>query len=325
MRDPRLDEFFDPNRDDRVFVKNIERVQGDERDAIILAVGYCKDGNGNLPYRFGPLLQEGGERRLNVAVTRARKRLTLVSSFTHVDMTPGKSKARGVELLRDYLQYVATGGNDLGMAGEAEPLNAFEHDVKRRLEAAGLIVHAQIGSSGYRIDFGIVHPDMPERYLLAVEADGASYHSSPTARDRDRLRQQVLEHIGWRFHRIWSTDWFYNAEAEVDRVLDAVEEAWQAVQRGQPVRTAAVAPHPSVISEIATARAGPVGPKPPLPRRPSSIEDYSAHQLKMLERWVGSDGVMRTDEELVREMFSHLPFASLRAKIRAALERAVAS
>ena len=228
LNDPSLDEFFSETNEERFFVKNIERVQGDERDVIILSVGYHKDANGNLPYRFGPILQEGGERRLNVAVTRARSRVTLVSSFSHRDMDPGRSSAKGAELLRQYLEYAASGGTDLGSGVSDTPLNPFELSIKEGLERRGIPVTPQYGVSGYRIDFACAHPDEPGRMVLAIEADGASYHSSPTARDRDRLRQQVLEGKGWHFHRIWSTSWFRDREAE----LDKAEEAWkQAVPR----------------------------------------------------------------------------------------------
>ena len=125
MNDPSLDDFFSERNEERFFVKNIERVQGDERDTIVLSVGYHKDPNGNLPYRFGPILQEGGERRLNVAVTRARLRLTLVSSFSHRDMDPSRSSAKGVDLLRQYLEYAASGGENLGSDVLEVPLNPF--------------------------------------------------------------------------------------------------------------------------------------------------------------------------------------------------------
>ena len=127
---PELDDFFAPDRHERFFVKNLERVQGDERDAIILTVGYGKDAAGKLLYRFGPLLSEGGERRLNVAITRARQRMDVVSSFSHHDMEPGRSKAKGVELLRAYLEYAASGGTRLdGSVVTTVPLNDFEQSV----------------------------------------------------------------------------------------------------------------------------------------------------------------------------------------------------
>ena len=202
LDDASLDDFFSETNEERFFLKNIERVQGDERAVIILSVGYHKDANGKLPYRFGPILQEGGERRLNVAVTRARSRLTLVSSFSHRDMDPGRSSAKGVALLRQYLEYAASGGVTLGSDVTDIPVNPFELSIKEGLARRGIPVTAQYGASGYRIDFACAHPDEPGRMVLAVEADGASYHSSPTARDRDRLRQQGVALPPHLVHRV---------------------------------------------------------------------------------------------------------------------------
>ena len=219
-------EFFDESRPEPFFVKNLERVQGDERDAIILSVGYGKNADGRLLYRFGPLNMEGGERRLNVAVTRAKERMTLVSAFTHHDMDPDRSQARGVELLRAYLEYCASNGAQLGQQAASIPkLNPFEVDVRDSLTRAGIPLVAQYGASGYRIDFAAKHPTQPGRMVLAIECDGAAYHSSVSARDRDRLRQEHLERLGWRFHRIWSQDWFTDKQSEIGRATRAYETA----------------------------------------------------------------------------------------------------
>ena len=223
---PELDEFFAEDREERFFVKNLERVQGDERDAIILTIGYGKDQTGRLPYRFGPLLYDGGHRRLNVAVTRAKRRMTLVSSFSHRDMDPDRSKAEGVRLLREYLEYAASRGSNLGSAAREKPaLNPFEIDVRDQLTRARIPLTPQHGCSGFLIDFAARHPTRPGQFVLAIECDGASYHSSPTARDRDRLRQEQLERLDWRFHRIWSTDWFRDRDAEISRVVAAYRKA----------------------------------------------------------------------------------------------------
>ena len=326
LKDPSLDEFFSETNEERFFVKNIERVQGDERDAIILTVGYHKDANGNLPYRFGPILQEGGERRINVAVTRARARVTLVSSFSHHDMDPGRSSAKGVRLLRQYLEYAASGGADLGADTVDIPLNPFELDIQDGLERRGISVTPQYGVSGYRIDFACAHPRQPGRMVLAIEADGASYHSAPTARDRDRLRQQVLEGKGWRFHRIWSTAWFRDREAELDRAEAAFERAVKAADglkaspsRQSPRRTA---------SEPATESSVPErGPRPHVPRKGSrgreSIADYSQWELVGLARWIESDTLLRTEEDLLRAMMEELGFGRSGRRITEALTQAI--
>ena len=302
-----LDDFFSETNEERFFVKNIERVQGDERDAIILSVGYHKDPNGNLPYRFGPLNQNGGERRLNVAVTRARSRLTLVSSFSHLDMEPGRSSAKGVELLRQYLEYASSGGANLGSEAGHIPLNPFELSIKEGLERRGIPVTPQYGVSGYRIDFACAHPDEPGRMVLAIEADGASYHSTPTARDRDRLRQQVLEDKGWRFHRIWSTAWFRNPEAE----LDKAEKAWKrAIEESDDE-----IPSPLVPVSTENQQLNPLpqrSQRPWVPRRGTlgyqNIIDYSHRQLTELACWIESDTLLRTEDDMLKEMMNELGF-----------------
>ncbi|MBK7366581.1 MAG: DUF4011 domain-containing protein [Candidatus Eisenbacteria bacterium] len=318
---PELDGFFDESLPEKFFIKNLERVQGDERDAILLSVGYGKDRAGKLLYRFGPLLLEGGERRLNVAITRSRSRMTIVSSFTHLDMDPSRSSAVGVELLRRYLEYAASGGANLSDTGlSAFPSNVFERDVCDALKERGLHVLEQFGASKYRIDLVVQHPDQPGRFVLAIECDGASYHSGATARDRDRLRQQHLERLGWRFHRIWSTDWFTRRDEEVARAVAAYEAALHS--GGQPA-VAATAPVAAAAAAVAPAPVFPKrGPKPSVAPG-QSIGDYTPNQLVSLARWIMSDGRVRTDEELFEELFAELAFSRRGSLISAGLEAAV--
>jgi very-short-patch-repair endonuclease len=318
---PELDGFFGGHPNERFFVKNLERVQGDERDVIILSIGYGKDASGRLLYRFGPLLREHGYRRLNVAVTRAKHRMVLVSSFGHEDMDPSRSPSRGAELLRRYLEYAASGGHvfsDIGPTG-AEP-DEFEAQVQAALERAGLSVIPQFGASKYRIDLAVQHPEKPGRCVLAVECDGAPYHSSPMARDRDRLRQEHLERRGWRFVRVWSTAWYTNRTAETKRVIDAYQS--QLVADSGEER-AAVVP---------TRQAGGVGnsptaARPPWPRvtRGLPITEYSERELDRVARWIRSDGLLRTDEDILAEMIQALGFQKRGSRIvpalRAAIER----
>jgi very-short-patch-repair endonuclease len=224
QEDPDLDDYLDSvfYGTEKFFVKNLERVQGDERDAILISVGYGKRADGRMLYRFGPLNQKGGERRLNVAITRARSRIGVISSFSSADLDPVRLKSDGAKMLRDYLLYTESGGTDLGECQrERDPLNPFEQDVLSQLSAAGLSLECQVGCSGYWIDFAAKHPTQPGRYVLAIEADGVMYHSSATARDRDRLRQDHLERLGWTFHRIWSSEWFRHREREVERAVAA--------------------------------------------------------------------------------------------------------
>ncbi len=244
-RDPRLEPYFDAlfiGKPDGIFIKNLESVQGDERDTIILSVGYGPDVDGNIYKRFGPVNNAGGERRLNVAVTRARKQMIVVSSMRASDLPPHMASL-GARTLRDYLLYAeacSNGGAQAGRQALSEQSTAsderamrltesrfespFEEAVYNALTARGLMLDTQVGCSRYRIDLAVRDPEHPGAYLLGIECDGASYHSSKTARDRDRLRQWQLEHMGWKLHRIWSSDWFATPTVEVLRVLDAVAE-----------------------------------------------------------------------------------------------------
>jgi very-short-patch-repair endonuclease len=221
---PGLEAFFAEDRPEPFFVKNLERVQGDERDAIILSIGYGKHPDGRMRYQWGPLLRDGGERRLNVAATRARRRLTLVSSFSSHDIDPDRVTKAGARLLADYLEYASSGGIAVDASGGDE-LNPFESDVRDRLAEFGITVVPQYGVGGYRIDFAATHPQDAGRMVLAIEADGTSYRESRSVRDRDRLRGEHLQRLGWSFHRLWSTNWFHNPQAEVAKLRDAYDRA----------------------------------------------------------------------------------------------------
>jgi very-short-patch-repair endonuclease len=221
-------EIFCQDGSSQYFLKALENVQGDERDVILLSVGYARDAQGKLTNNFGPLIKKGGERRLNVAVTRAKSKITLVSSIRAGDINLSSTASEGVRTLRDYLEYAATGGERLQGNIYTDKLHfdsPFEEDVYRTLANHLAIqnkytIRTQVGCSGYRIDLAVCHNDRPGEFLLGIECDGASYHSSPTARDRDRLRQQILENLGWKIHRIWSTDWFRNKPEQIDRLVE---------------------------------------------------------------------------------------------------------
>ena len=225
---PEMEPFFDESKVNPFFVKNLEIVQGDERDCIIISVGYGYNQSGKMLLNFGPINKQGGERRLNVAVTRAKYNVTLVSSIHYSDIVTDSSRSRsvGAKLLRAYLEYAETGMLDAETEirraqGQDECDSPFEEEVSKALREAGFVVKHQVGCSGYYIDMVLVDPERPERYVLGIECDGATYHQSATARDRDRLRQNVLEGLGWTIHRIWSTDWAKSPERQVEEVRKA--------------------------------------------------------------------------------------------------------
>jgi very-short-patch-repair endonuclease len=330
-RHPELNGFFDEGRESPFFVKNLERVQGDERDAVILSIGYGKADDGRMQYRFGPLNLDGGERRLNVAITRARRRMTVVSSFGADDMDPRRLTAKAMRLLPDYLRYAARGGasGPETRRSTAPELNPFERDVKERLEAVRIPLVPQFGESGYRIDFA-PHRARPGRMVLAIECDGASYHSGYATRDRDRLRQQHLELLGWRFHRIWSTDWFHAPDREVTRALEAYEEAMRlADQRDrmaddrQPTASNG-RPDGVVAPTVAADRPAPRrrGPRPDV-RPGGGIDDYPLKQLVALVRWIRSDTLLRDDQQILDEVMRELGFQRRGHRIKERVDQAI--
>lgn len=224
-QNPSFEEFFREGVLEPFDVKNLENVQGDERDVIFISVGYGRTSNGTVSMNFGPLNREGGERRLNVLITRARRRCEIFTNLTADDIDLNRTNARGVRALKTFLRYAEHGRMDLPLPSGREADSPFEEEVRRALEREGYQVEAQVGSAGFFIDLAVIDPERPGRYLLGIECDGASYHSSRTARDRDRLRQQVLEGLGWRIHRIWSTDWFRRPDRELRRAVEAIERA----------------------------------------------------------------------------------------------------
>jgi Protein of unknown function (DUF4011)/REase_MTES_1575/AAA domain/Protein of unknown function (DUF3320) len=222
MADPSIEPFFDSNRSrEPVIVKNLENVQGDERDVILFSVAVGPDQAGVVRAQISSLNKEGGHRRLNVAVTRARRELTVFASMKPAQIDLGRTNARGVRDFKHFLEFAERGPKAVAEAFEltGRPTESpFEDAVKSALERKGWEVHPQIGVSFFRIDLGIVHPDEPGRYLAGVECDGAAYHRSATARDRDRLREIVLKDLGWNIRRIWSTDWWMNPHLALDRI-----------------------------------------------------------------------------------------------------------
>lgn len=227
-----------------LFVKNLENVQGDERDVILISVGYGRDEKGNVAMNFGPLNRDGGERRLNVLITRARVRCEVFSNLRSTDIRAGEPPARGVVSLRQFLMFAETGSLDVATASGRDPMSPFEEEVLDRLRGIGYDVEPQVGSCGFFIDMAVRHPEDPEHFVLGIECDGAMYHSARAARDRDRLRQEVLESRGWRLHRIWSTDWFLNSSRELQRAAAAIQAAIAAAD-GVPQETRESGPGPS--------------------------------------------------------------------------------
>jgi very-short-patch-repair endonuclease len=290
----------------RLFVKSIEQVQGDERDAIIFSLGAAKAINGRLHLTaFGPLNRQGGERRLNVAITRARKRVDLVASFSPLDM-PTTGISVGADLLRQYLEFADNGGS-LGLVGArgTQEMNGFEKSIHDALVAAGVSVTPQWGVAGYRIDFALAHRDQPGRMVLAVEADGDTYHRLGSARDRDRLRQEHLERLGWRFHRVWASEWFRDPATQTAMIVESWEKAMLDAERD-------IAPSPATTSSPPKSQQVVVerGPRPEFlskPRR-SKIDGYLDRELVELCLWLLTDRLQVDRDTRIGQAVGELGF-----------------
>lgn len=229
-KNPQIEPFFQSDYFEPVFVKNIENVQGDERDFIFFSICFAhQEGGKRISMHFGPLNKDGGERRLNVAVTRAKESISVFSSIHHDDIDLSRTNKTGPRHLKYFLEYAEKGpialGNEITNAYIDNYDSPFEEEVAKFLRNNGHEVHTQIGTSGYRIDLAIVSQNYPGKYILGIECDGASYHSAATVRDRDKLRQRVLEGLGWTIIRIWSTDWWHSPIETKKNLLKYVEEA----------------------------------------------------------------------------------------------------
>jgi hypothetical protein len=223
---PEFEHFFKEDRLEGLFVKNLENVQGDERDIMIISVAYGYDSDGQMTMNFGPINKPGGERRLNVVVTRAREKTVIVTSIKASDIRVNSTNSVGVKSLLDYLEYAEKGPKILqSPLARLETIQSpLEEDVAKVVKRAGYNVVPKVGWSGCPIEIGVTNPNEPSSYLLGVEFDGPTYRSINSARDRDRLRSQVLEQLGWRIHRIWSPAWVSRRESEVNRLTDTLGE-----------------------------------------------------------------------------------------------------
>jgi len=272
-REPDLEDCFAADAVEPFFVKNLENVQGDERDVIFLCVGYGRDDAGTLRLNFGPLNRQGGERRLNVAVTRARWALTVLSSLRAQDIDLNRAQSAGARLLRAYLDYAERGPASLGAASKENQRAAapFEAAVAAELAKQGFEVRRQVGCGGQPIDLAVVDPRTPGRYLLGIECDGVTYQSFMTARDRDRLRQEVLHGLGWHLCRVWSTDWVRQRDGQLQRIQAAYERA-----QANPQPPAPPPPAP-LVAPKAKARSAPE-PEMAKGKAPRAVDEAAVQQ-----------------------------------------------
>ncbi|GHE78774.1 DNA helicase [Camelimonas fluminis] len=265
-RAPELEWFFEDAREEPLIVKNLENIQGDERDVMLFSITFGPDAAGKLSMAFGALNGDGGEKRLNVAVTRARRELHVFASLHSDQIDLARTRALGVQHLKAFLDFAARGPVALaartdGSLGPTE--SPFEDAVKAALEAFGWEVRSQIGVSGFRIDLGVVHPDHAGAFLAGVECDGATYHSSASARDRDKVRQGVLEGLGWYILRIWSTDWFRSPIEAAERVNYALSTVLKADRERRSEETEQLAETDEAVSGDSESALCASVPEPP--------------------------------------------------------------
>ncbi len=270
-----------------VFVKNLENVQGDERDEILFSICYAPDRAGRFPMSFGPLNLAGGERRLNVAVTRARRKLTVFSSIDPEQIDRGRTKARGAWLLREFLQYARERGGTVRYQGNGATLGAQERAMAEALRSEGLEVDAGVGCGGYRLDLAVRDPAHPGRYGVAVESDGPAYRSAASARDRDRLRAEVLGCLGWRLERVWSSSWWYDPDSRQSLVQGVKAALAAPPPAAEPARHVAVTQthreSPPALSQTAAP------PRTPTPQpAPASPVVASVRYESAVLAWGGS-------------------------------------
>ncbi|MER9612174.1 DUF4011 domain-containing protein [Mesorhizobium sp. M0312] len=238
------------------FVKNLENVQGDERDVIFISTVYGPPAAGKKPHqRFGPINGIGGQRRLNVLFSRARDQIVTFTSMTGADITADQTSNPGAWMLKRWLEYSAGATLDVADSGTHDAFDSpLENYVASQIRSIGCLVDCQVGVDGYSIDLAVRHPAWPYGYILGVECDGATYHSSRSARDRDRHRQEILENLGWHLYRVWSTDWFANPREEANKLRTAITERVKVLKEDLKKTTASPTPAPPRQMPISDGR-----------------------------------------------------------------------
>ncbi|WP_462264683.1 DUF3320 domain-containing protein [Mucilaginibacter sp.] len=222
---PEIETFFKSHPHEPFFIKNLENVQGDERDVIYISIGYGRIENGTVPMSFGPLNNEGGERRLNVLITRAKMRCEVFTNITSADMRVSENAKFGIRALKSFLYFAQFAKFEHSSEPVVKDIRPFEDEVSKQLTASGYVVRSKVGSTGFYLDLAVVDDHNSGRYIIGIECDGQNYAKARSATDRDRLREQVLEMFGWNIYRVWSTDWYRNPERELKRLIEAIEQA----------------------------------------------------------------------------------------------------
>lgn len=336
---PETEPFFSAHPSEPFFVKNLENVQGDERDVIFISVGYGRNPQGYMAMRFGPLSADGGERRLNVLISRAKLRCEVFSSITDEDIDLERGKGKGVFAFKLFLHFARTGRLHMNQVSNRDFDSVFELQVASALQGKGYQVHPQVGIAGFFIDLAVGDPEHPGRYILGIECDGVSYHESRSARDRDRLRQAVLEDHGWIIHRIWSSDWFQRPHDELQRLIAAIDSAKSELQTRQEIasqRSRAVPIEVITIERADTVEIGLANLDAPKDEQDLYVEatlsppvdSYELHETpigilaELIEKIVAVEGPIHADEVIVR-LRSAWGLKRAGARIQSTIERGI--
>ncbi|WP_462382627.1 DUF3320 domain-containing protein [Pseudomonas sp. Marseille-QA0892] len=327
---PDAEAFFTGQGSEPFFVKNLENIQGDERDKIFISIGYGRNESGRIAKEFGPLNREGGHRRLNVLITRAKLAMRVFCNFRADELEIDAGATLGVRALKNFLKYAETGELEVARETGKAADSPFELEVIEALRDRNYEVEPQVGTAGYFIDIAVKDPEYPGRYVLAIECDGAAYHSSRSARDRDRLRQGVLEGLGWNFHRIWSTDWFRNPQQEIIRAVEAIEAARAKIATGRhAIPVAASEPRHEIVRGAAAAEPLPTLSKPYVKARltpvtpPAELHQAKPeHLMQMIKTVVEEEAPVHTSE-VTRRLMEAFGVTRAGSRITTAVEEAI--
>ena len=319
------------NVEEPIFIKNLENVQGDERDVILFSVGYGPDSKGHVSMNFGPLNNEGGERRLNVAVSRARSEMIIFSTLRPEQIDLKRSQAKGVEGLKNFLEFAKTGtiinnasnASSSPLSSPLSPLTGLPSLVADELRQQGFEVETMVGSSDFKVDVAVVDPEQTDRYLLGILCDGKNYHETKTARDREIVQPTVLGRLNWNLMRVWAVDWYANHEAVVERIKKKIED----IRNHKEQAPAEPEPAPT----IAPLAAAPAAHTFPLPNREGrggsqsrDIKDIPMAEIKKALVYVTEQSISLPADDLKRVAAQLLGFSHRGSRIDAVLDSAIA-
>ena len=323
---PELEPYFAAHADEPFFVKNLENVQGDERDVIFISIGYGRTETGNVSMSFGPLNNEGGERRLNVLITRAKSRCVVFTNITADDIDLGKTQSEGIKALKSFLYFAQHGKlfeSEDSIKADSLP---FESHVAAKLEAMGYTVRRQLGSKGFYIDLAVVDPLHPDKYLIGILCDGAAYDAARSARDRDRLRHQVLTAMGWKLYQVWSADWLRDPVRALQQLVAAIETERQQSNetKDQPIEEEQIA---NITRETVLSDEDPIPVYETAVLPPAiGLQEFHQHSIGQLCDWVQQVVAVESPvhfDEVTRRMVEAAGITRVGPRIREILRHAV--